>query len=99
MAAYMLFHSRVVDREKMQEYLSKVMPTFEPYDPEVVVLEEDSAVLEGESPFPRTVVIRFDSREKALAWYNCAEYGEVRHLRQEATEGYALLCDGFSPGV
>jgi uncharacterized protein (DUF1330 family) len=96
MSGYVIFQNRIVDQEKMQEYISKVMPTLEPYNAELLVLEEESEVLEGEPPFPRTIVLKFDSKEAASAWYNCAEYAEVRPLRLEATEGNAILCESFA---
>lgn len=48
-----------------------------PFAPEVLVLEERSEVIEGDAPFPRTVIIKFASREAAIAWYNSAEYQAV----------------------
>jgi uncharacterized protein (DUF1330 family) len=97
MAAYFVWHNRVRDAEKMREYLSKAHETLAPYHPEVVILDEHSQVLEGNAPWPRTIVIRFDSRDAALAWYNSAAYQEVLPLRLAATEGFGVLVDGFVP--
>ena len=97
MAAYFVFHNRVHDAEKMQDYVPKAVETLAPYQPEVLVLDENSQVLEGDPPWPRTVVIRFDSRESALAWYNSPAYQEVLPLRLAASEGFAVLVDGFVP--
>ena len=97
MATYMILHNRITDQAKMDEYVSKVMPTFEPYGPELLVMDETSEVVEGETSFPRTIVIKFDDREKAMGWYNCAEYGAIRDLRLDGTEGFAVICDGFAP--
>ncbi len=97
MAAYMVFHNRVDDADKMQEYIPKALETMAPYKPEVVILDEQSEVLEGTPPWPRTVVIKFDSREDAMAWYNSSAYREVLPLRLAATEGFGVLVDGFVP--
>ena len=97
MAAYFVWHNRVHDAEKMQEYLSKALETLAPYHPEVVVLDEHVQVVEGNAPGPRTIVIKFDSRDTAMAWYNCAKYREVLPLRLAATEGFGVLVDGFVP--
>jgi uncharacterized protein (DUF1330 family) len=91
MPAYFVFHNRVHDAEKMQEYVPKAVETLASYQPEVLVLDEHSQVLEGDPPWPRTVVIRFDSREAALAWYNSPAYQEVLPLRLAASEGFAVL--------
>ena len=62
MAAYFLWHNRILDADKMQEYLSKALVTMAPYHPEVVVFDERAHALEGNAPGPRTIVIKFDSR-------------------------------------
>jgi uncharacterized protein (DUF1330 family) len=99
MAAYFVWHNRIHNAEKMEEYLSKVHETLAPYHPEVVVLDEHAQLVEGNAPGPRTIVIKFDSRDTATAWYNSLAYQEVLPLRLAATEGFGVLVDGFvSPG-
>ena len=94
MAAYFVFHNRVHNPEKMQEYLRKARETLAPYNPEVLVFAENSEVIEGNTNLPRTIVFKFDSRDAAMAWYNSPKYQEVLPLRLEATDGYAVLVDG-----
>jgi uncharacterized protein (DUF1330 family) len=50
MAAYLVFHARVHDAEKLQEYVPKAVETLAPYQPEVLVLDDNSQVLEGVPP-------------------------------------------------
>jgi len=95
MAAYFVFHHRVRNSEKAHEYLSKVGETLAPYHHELLVSADHSEVIEGNTPLPRTVVIRFDSHEAAMDWYDSPAYRKVRPLRLEATEGYAVLVDGL----
>ena len=97
MSAYFLWHNRIVDTEKMKEYLSKALATMAPYDPEVVVFDEHAHCLEGSTPGPRTIVIKFPSRDNALAWYNSAAYQAFLPLRLAATEGFGVLVDGYAP--
>lgn len=97
MSAYFVFHNRINDAEKMQEYMPKSLETMEPYKPEVLILDENSEAIEGSTNLPRTIVLRFRSREDAMAWYNSPEYTAVRPLRLAATEGFAVLVDGFVP--
>lgn len=97
MAAYIVVHNRVDDADKMQEYIPKALATMASYKPEMLILDEQAQVLEGTPPFPRTVVIKFGSRDDALAWYNSPAYQEVRPLRLAATEGFCVLVDGFDP--
>jgi hypothetical protein len=46
---------------------------------------------------PRTIVIKFPTREIAAAWYNSPVYREILPLRLAATEGYAVIVDGYAP--
>jgi len=78
----------------MQEYLAKVRENMAAYHPEILVFAEHADVLEGQTNLPRTIVMKFDSRDAALAWYNSPAYQEVLPLRLAATEGFAVLVDG-----
>ena len=95
MAAYLVFHNRTRNAEKLQEYLSKVNETLASYNTETLVFDENSEVIEGDTNLPRTVVVKFDSRDATMAWYNSPAYQKVLPLRLEATEGYAVLVDGW----
>jgi uncharacterized protein (DUF1330 family) len=97
MAAYFVWHNRIHNAEKMQEYIPKALETLAPYHPEVLVLDENSQVIEGNTHWPRTIVIKFESRDAAMAWYNSPAYQEVLPLRLAATEGFGVLVDGFVP--
>lgn len=97
MAVYFIFHNRIRDAEKMQEYVQKAHEVIAPYNPEVLVWEENSEVMDGSTNLPRTIVVKFDSRDTAMAWYNSPEYQALRPLRLEATEGYTVLVNGGTP--
>ena len=42
MAAYFVFHNRIHDAEKMQEYIPKALESMALYSPEILVLDENS---------------------------------------------------------
>ncbi len=44
-----------------------------------------------------TVVLRFDSKDAATAWYNSPEYTAARPLRADNSEGTLVIADGFEP--
>jgi len=94
MSAYFVFHNRVHDAKKLQEYASKVGATLEPYHPEILVFADRAELIEGKTDQLRTVVIKFDSREAAMAWYKSPAYQAVLPLRLQATEGFAVLAEG-----
>jgi uncharacterized protein (DUF1330 family) len=94
-AAYMIFQNRLTDADAMQDYIPKAVETLMAYGAEVIVMDENTKVLEGTGVPPRTIIAKFESRERAEAWYSCAEYQAVRPIRMGATEGWGLLVDGF----
>ena len=97
MAAYFVIHNRIHNAEKMQEYIPKALETLAPYNPEILIVDENSEIIEGTTDLPRTIVIKFDSRDSAMTWYNSPTYQEVLPLRLAATEGFVVLVDGFVP--
>ncbi|HMJ10270.1 MAG TPA: DUF1330 domain-containing protein [Polyangiaceae bacterium] len=97
MSAYFIFHNRITDPSKMQEYVPRAFASLTPYEPEFLVLDENSHVVEGSTHLPRTIVIKFKSRRDAEAWYNSPEYRQALPLRLEATEGIAMIVDAFVP--
>ena len=91
MSAYFVFHNRILDAEKMQEYVPKALETLAPYHPEVVTLDEHSRIVEGHTPWPRTIVIKFDSRDAAMAWYDSPDNAEARAVTPAAFIGRVLM--------
>ena len=95
MSAYIVLHSVVTDPAKMQQYVPKAVETLEAHGAEALVVSEGATVLEGKPPFPRTIILKFASRDAAKAWYESPEYRKVLPLRLQATQGYAVLVDGL----
>jgi uncharacterized protein (DUF1330 family) len=96
MSAYIIIHNTVLDPDAMQQYIPKAVETFAPHAVELKVLEESSTVLEGQCDHPRTILLKFESRERAEAWYNSPEYQEALPIRLGATKGFAVLVDEFA---
>lgn len=98
MAAYFIFHHKVADADKLNnDYLPKVVETLGPYEPEILVVDENIEVIEGGSEDTRCVVLKFKDKATAKAWYNSPAYQAVVGLRLDVTDGPAVLCEGFVP--
>ena len=95
MSAYFVFHIRIHDEQKIQEYYPKAEEALASYHHEVLVFEDHSEVMEGNMNLPRTVVVKFDSREEALSWYNSAAYQEARTVRMAASDSYTVLVNSL----
>ena len=52
--------------------------------------------LEGNWRPNRIVVVRFESMQAARAWWNSAEYAELKCMRQRSTNTNMILVEGIS---
>lgn len=95
MSAYMIFSYTVTNEEGYQRYLPAAMPTLGPGVAEVLVADTQSEAKEG-APGQVTVVLRFESKDAARAWYESEAYQAAKPLRTSNSEGVAVLCDGFA---
>ena len=95
MSAYVVVHNVVTDPAQMQQYVPKAVETLVAHGAEMLVIAEESTVLEGSTPFPRTIIFKFASREAAMAWYESPEYRKALPLRLQATQGFTVLVEGL----
>jgi uncharacterized protein (DUF1330 family) len=94
MSAYLVYSYTVTNPEEYQAYPPAAMPTLAGHDVEVLVADYESEAKEG-SPAPVTVILRFESKDAALAWYESSEYQAILHHRTDNTDGFVALCEGF----
>ncbi len=98
MAAYFIFRHKVTDADQLNNvYLPKAVESLGPYEPEVLVVDQNIEVIEGSTEDTRCVVLKFKDKETAKAWYNSPEYQAVVGLRLDVTDGPSVLCEGFVP--
>ena len=91
MTGYAITQIEVTNPEDYKEYLAKVTDIVTKFGGEYLVRGGEFQCFEGEWKYPRTVVIKFPSYEKALEWYNSEEYKPVRQIR------FCLLYTSPSP--
>ena len=97
MAAYLIFVHKVTDADKLNnDYLPRAVESLGPYAPEILVVDQDIEVIEGDSDDTRTVVLKFKNKDEAKRWYYSPEYQAIIDLRLNSIEGgRAVLCNGF----
>ena len=95
MSTYIIFQNQVLDRENMAQYIPEAMKLIYSSGGEVIVFEEESEILEGPKDLPRTIVLRFNSRQEAESWYSSPAYQEILALRLKATIGTARMVDEY----
>ena len=93
MSGYVVANYTVHDQEKYEKYPPAAMPTLEQYGGKMLVVEHE-AKAKG-CPHQVLVIIEFESAEAAQRWWESPEYAAVKHLREEASEGWGTIVPGF----
>ena len=98
MSAYLIVNYNIDDPASYGEYQQGAIGALRiPAECEVVVLDGDSEQIEGEGAGKQTVVLKFESIEKAKEIYNSGEYQAIVGTRHAATSNhFAVLVNGFN---
>ena len=94
MSGYAIFNIEIKKPEEYKEYVEKVKPLAEKFGGDYIIRGGETKVLEGNWEYPRTVVIKFPSYEKALEWYNSEEYKPVKPIRLTNSDANAIIIKG-----
>ena len=82
------------DPEEYKHYIQGFRAMFGGYKGEVLVVEESPQVLEGEWPFTRTAVIRFEDEAEAKRWYDSPEYRAAASHRFKSATTNLIMAKG-----
>jgi uncharacterized protein (DUF1330 family) len=96
-AAYVIYQAEVLDPVRYEEYKTRGAASLEAAGGRYVVRGGEFAVLEGDAPAGRTVVVEFPSRKAAIDWYHGAEYTAARAIRAGAAHARMYVVDGVEP--
>ena len=95
MTGYAITQIEVTNPEDYKEYLAKVTDIVKKFGGEYLVRNGEYQCVEGDNKFPRLVIIKFPSYEKALEWYNSDEYKPIKKIRLENAEGSNIIVKGI----
>jgi len=95
-SVYVVAQGRIENREMLDQYVAKVIPTIKSAGGRILGFAESADVVEGTVEHPRTVIIEFPSREAFRAWYDSADYQAIIQLRLESTPGTLIVVNGLS---
>jgi uncharacterized protein (DUF1330 family) len=93
--AYMIAEVDVTDPTAFQKYAQKAPETLVPFTGHYIVRGGKIQPLEGEPP-KRSVVIAFDSAEKAREWYASPAYAAIKPIRQGAAKSRLFIVEGLA---
>jgi uncharacterized protein (DUF1330 family) len=92
---YVVLTEAIHDPSGMHAYgRSSTAPLVE-YGGTVLVVDEKPELLEGQWHGTRTVIVEFESVEKARAWYESDGYQQALPLRQAAADCNVVILSGF----
>jgi len=94
-ACYIVAQIKIEDRAEYAMYEAGFVEIFDAYGGTALSVDEAPTVLEGEWPWTRTVLLRFASREQALAWYESDEYQALAQHRFAASSANVAVIRGF----
>jgi uncharacterized protein (DUF1330 family) len=93
---YAIFTEAIRDRPGMDAYGQASMPSLIEHGGKVLVVDEDVEVLEGEWHGTRTVIVEYESVDKARGWYRSPSYQASLPLRQAAADCNVVIASGFA---
>ena len=94
MSGFAIFNIDIKRPKEYKKYVKKVKPIAERYGGEYIIRGGESTIVEGSWAYPRTVVIKFPSYEKALEWYNSEEYKPIKQIRLDNSVANGIIIKG-----
>jgi uncharacterized protein (DUF1330 family) len=95
MPANVVAQIQIDDSAEYQPYLDGFLPSFERHGGELLASSmRDTEVIEGEWAYPRTVLLKFPSREAAHSWYHDPEYQALVVHRHRAARTNLVIMGG-----
>ena len=94
MSSYFIALINIHDQALYDQYLAGFDAVFTKFNGQVISVEDNPSILEGEWPAARTVLIKFPDDQELLRWYESAEYQRIAKYRREASVGQIAVISG-----
>lgn len=95
MVAYVINEIIVTEPERFLTYSSQVPAILARYGGAYVVRGGAPERVDGPEPPERLVVLRFESREAAMAWRTSPEYLAILPIREATSTSRVYIVDGY----
>ena len=95
MTFYLIAHVEIRDPETYALYGAGFMPVLQQYKGQLLAVSDAPEVLEGETAGGRRVVVAFENRDVAMAWWNSPEYRAIVVHRHAASDALILGMEGL----
>lgn len=77
-----------------EAYRTKVLDTVEAFGGRFLVRGGNPKVVEGDEPAGRVIILEFDGPDRAMQWYNSANYQAILPLRLRNATGQVTCSTG-----
>ena len=94
MPSYFIAQIDIHDQAGYARYLEGTAPLLERFSGRVLAVETRPAILEGEWPFERTVLIEFPTMEDLNRWYDSPGYRRLAEHRKGAATANCVAVQG-----
>ena len=78
--------TNLTGEEAYQLYAAEVVSFVKKYGGEYLARGGEYTVVEGEDNYPRIILIKFPSYEKALEWYHSEDYKPIKDIRLKVVD-------------
>lgn len=95
---YVILTEDIHDEAGMAEYGQASFGSLLEHGAKVLVADDQVEVLEGSWHGTRTVVVEFESVDKAREWYHSASYRQALPRREAAATSNVIIANGFTMG-
>jgi uncharacterized protein (DUF1330 family) len=92
---YVYAEIQVTDPAAYERYRPLAAASIAAFGGRYVVRRGDPQVLEGGKDVRLVVILEFDSRERAMEWYNSAQYQAAKAIRVSAANTHVVLLSGY----
>ncbi len=97
MSVYFIVQYDIIDPEPYQGYVQAAVELLGKHNGEILAVDPEARVLEGAAR-GNNVILRFDSEEAAMGWYNDPAYVAAKKIRLDSTaNGSTILVKQFVP--
>ncbi|WP_412459879.1 DUF1330 domain-containing protein [Pseudomonas sp. SC11] len=93
MTAYFVAFGTVKNRDKLTEYIERSTPSVVQHGGKYIGVGEQTVVLLGYHPHPRTALFTFPDSAACRAWFDSAQYQTLEGLREEAGDFVFIVLD------
>ena len=94
MPGYVIFNIDIKKPNEYKKYVEKVTPIANKFGGKYIVRGGEAEVIEGTWTYPRTIIIKFPSYEKALEWYSSEEYKPIKKIRLDNSVSNGIIIKG-----